>query len=74
MKYKAVRSLPYLKQYLKENNITQTDIMDMTGLSDTTISDFVNGKSGSKGTVRLIARELEINQALISQVVYLEKS
>ena len=68
-KKKAIRSLPYFKQYMKENNLKNQDLADITGYSEATISNFANGRSGSRGLVNVLARELEVSIDLISQVV-----
>ena len=68
-KKRVIKALPYFREYMKENNITPTDLVDITGYSTTTISKFINGKPISKGVVQVISRELEVNQALISHVV-----
>lgn len=73
MKYKTIRALPYLKQYLKENDIRIKDLINMTGYSRSTVSLFVNGYGGTSRKVwHKVAKVLEINQDLIAEVVIMD--
>ena len=71
MKYKTIRALPSFKQYLKENKITEQDLSDITGYSTGAMHRFINRKSGSRGMLKVIASELEINEDLIAEIVYI---
>lgn len=57
----GIRAKQSFKQYMKDNDIKNIDIADITGLTETTVSKFVKCHSCSMGTAVLIARELEIN-------------
>lgn len=73
MKKKTIVSTTYFKEYKNENNLTYQDLSDITGYDATTLSNFANGKSVSRGLVNVLARELELDRDLISKVVYKEE-
>ncbi|TYQ14765.1 UNVERIFIED_CONTAM: site-specific recombinase XerD [Acetivibrio alkalicellulosi] len=62
-------SLPILKDFLKDNNITIKKLSELSGISEDTVSNAVNGKNIKNRTAESICRSLNIKlSTFFSQV------
>lgn len=69
---KAIRSLPCLRQLLKDKDIRMGELAEMTGYSGQSITKFVKGGCVSGGLALEVARALKVDKWEISEMIIVE--
>lgn len=49
-----------IKLLLVENNMNQKDLAERAGISEVTLSSFMNGKNASKGSLNKLAKTFNV--------------